>query len=166
MTLQERGPPETVRARAAFQDLLGVQLVRGEPSECEWRIYRDETEPRHVSVAWLSLESFQAWRRDARAVKIAHDVKFVEVDHKAGKLIRVRAEVLGSRINSIQIMGDIFVIPKEAVNTLEEMLQGVELDATALTNTLEVFYMKTCAQTPGVGINDFVKALMKISEYI
>jgi len=29
-------------------------------------------------------------------VKIAHDVKVVEADHKAAKLIRIRAEVKGS----------------------------------------------------------------------
>jgi lipoate-protein ligase A len=151
---------------SAFQDILGVQLISDEPSELEWRIYREETEPRHVSSEWLNLESFQAWRKDARAVKIAHDVKFVEVDHKAGKLIRVRAEILGSKINNIQIMGDMFVIPKEAVNTLEEMFEGIELDTTALTNTLEAFYTNTCAQTPGIGIDDFVETLMKLSEHI
>jgi len=147
----------------AFQELLGVELREGEPSELERRIHDKETVPRHTSEEWLHMESLRA-RREGRAVKIAHDVKMVEADHKAGKLIRVRAEVLGSEIQVAQIMGDIFVFPKEAVHALEEMLIGVELEDASLKRTIERFYDETSAQTPGVTADDFVQALLKIRE--
>jgi len=147
----------------AFGEVLGVELVRGEPSELEWRIFREETALRHTSREWLYVESLQA-RREGRAVKIAHDVKMVEADHKAGKLIRVRAEVVGNEIQGAQVMGDIFVVPKEAVDVLEEMLVGVELDGVSLRRTIERFYDVTSAQTPGITADDFVQAFLKIRE--
>ena len=97
-------------------------------------------------------------------MKIAHDVKMVEADHKAKKLIRIRAEMMGQEIMSVQIRGDLFVIPKEAVATLEEMLVGVKLEEEALMNKLDEFYDATHAQTPGIMAQDFKEALMKLKQ--
>ena len=147
-----------------FQGLLGVKLCEGEPSELERRIYGEETVPRHTSEEWLYMESMRPEGMSGRAVKIAHDVKIVEADHKAGKLIRVRAEMVGSEIRRVQIMGDLFVVPKEAVDILEEMLMGVELEHTKLRSVVDRFYEATQAQTPGITTDDLVEALFKLHE--
>jgi len=147
-----------------FQELLGVTLCKGEPSELERRIYDEETMPRHTSEEWLYMESMRPEGMAGRAVKIAHDVKMVEADHKAGKLIRVRAEMVGSEIRRVQIMGDLFVVPKEAVDILEEMLTGVELERAKLRSVVDRFYEATQAQTPGIVTDDLVEALFKLYE--
>ena len=159
-------PPsaEEVKAvyAAAFQEVLGVELVRGEPTEEEWRIFEEETRPRHMSREWLYMEAPATQRREGRAVKIAHDVKVLEVDHKAGKLIRVRAETRGDEILSVQLRGDFFAIPKESVNRLEEMLAGVRLDEDAVRDRVDSFYRDTDVQIPGIGASDFTTAIMKL----
>jgi len=147
-----------------FQELLGVELYKGDSSLLERRIYEEETVPRYTSEEWLYKESLRPKGVAGRTVKIAHDVKIVEADHKAGKLIRLRAEMVGSVIRSVQIMGDLFVVPKEAVDVLEEMLIGVELESCELRKVVDRFYEVTQAQTPGITIEDLVDALFKLQE--
>jgi lipoate-protein ligase A len=150
----------------AFQDILGVELEEGEPSDLEWEIYDEETKSRHTSKEWLYMEAPPAQKREGRAVKIAHDVKVVEADYKAKKLIRIRAEMMGDEIMNTQIHGDLFVIPKEAVATLEKMLIGVKLEEEELMKTMDKFYDDTRAQTPGITSQDFKEAFMKLKERI
>jgi lipoate-protein ligase A len=149
-----------------FEEILGVELVRDEPTEEEWRIYNEETRPRHTSREWLHMEVPRIQLREGRAVKIAHDVKVVEADHKASKLIRVRAELKGEEILSVQIRGDFFAIPKEAISDLEEMLSGARLEERALRETVERFYEETGAQIPSIGPRDFTEAIMKVKGLI
>ncbi len=145
-----------------FEEILGVRLVRNEPTEEEWRIFCEETRPRHMSREWLYMEAPPSQRREGRAVKIAHDIKVVDVDHKASKLIRIRAEMMGDEILSVQIRGDFFAIPKEVISDLEEMLAGVKLEEHALRGAVERFYKDADAQIPGIGPKDFVDAMLKV----
>jgi hypothetical protein len=98
-------------------------------------------------------------------VKIAHDVKVVEADHKAGKLIRIRAEVRGDEILSVQVRGDFFALPKEAVSRLEEALTGVRLDESAVSEAVNGFYGKG-VQIPGISPGDFTAAIMKVKQLL
>ncbi len=102
------------------------------PPQEEWRIYETETKPRNLSHEWLYMEAPYSTRKPGRAVKIAHEVKVIEADHKAGKLIRVRAETKGDEIIDIRITGDFFTIPKEAIFHLEDALRGKRLDEETL----------------------------------
>ena len=162
--LGEAPPVEKVHYTyaAAFEELLGVELHRDEPTEEEWRIFEEETKPRHTSREWLHMEAPPSQERDGRAVKIAHEVKVVEADHKAGKLIRIRAEVKGEEILSAQVRGDFFALPKEAVFKLEEALAGVSLEESAVSKAVEGFYDETGVQIPGISSGDFVTAIMKV----
>ncbi|MGD2201136.1 MAG: hypothetical protein PVJ38_05865 [Candidatus Bathyarchaeota archaeon] len=166
---RELGDPPTAREvketyAEAFQEALGVELAKSDPSDLEWRIFREETRPKHTSDEWLYMEAPLSQRREGRAVKIAHDIKVVEADHKARKLIRVRAEMRGRFILNAQIRGDLFVIPKEALSSLEEMLVGVELEEDGLMEVIDRFYREVDVQTPGVNIEDFRDAFMKLGE--
>jgi len=164
-----RAPPaeEVKRTYAdAFQELLDVELVKREPTPLEWRIFREEVKPRHTSREWLHMEAPPTSRREGRAVKIAGEVKMIEVDHKARKLIRVRAEMKGDEILGIQIRGDFFAIPKESIATLELMLIGVRLEKEAVSEAVRLFYEETRAQTPGMGPQDLTAAVMGIKELL
>jgi len=146
----------------AFQELLGVKLTKAEPTPEEWRIYETETKPRNQSHEWLYMEAPYSTRKPGRAVKIAHEVKVVEADHKAGKLICVRAETKGDEILDIRITGDFFSIPKEAVFRLEDALRGKRLDEETLRATIKRFYEAERPEMPGVGPEDMVQALLKV----
>jgi len=164
---RELGEPPTVEEvkrtyAEAFEEILGVELVREEPTDEEGRIFNEETRPRHTSREWLYMEAPATQQREGRAVKIAHDVKVVEADHKASKLIRIRAETLADEILGVQIRGDFFAIPKEAISDLEEMLAGVRLEEQALEDAVGRFYEDTDAQIPGMGPKDFVDAMLKV----
>jgi lipoate---protein ligase len=146
----------------AFQELLDVKLTKAEPTAEEWRIYETETKPRNLSHEWLYMEAPYSTRKPGRAVKIAHEVKVIEVDHKAGKLIRVRAEMKGEEILDVRITGDFFSIPKEAVFHLEDALRGKRLEEETLRTAVKRFYDSERPEMPGVGPEDMVQALMKV----
>jgi len=160
--LGESPPPDHIKEVyvEAFQELMGVKLVPGEPTEEERRIYAEETRPRHTSREWLYMEAPRG--KPGRAVKIAHDVKIVEADHKAGKLIRLRAEVKGTEILDLRVTGDLFVIPKEAVRSLEAELIGAHLEEAELLERVTRFYEENSPESPGVSPRDYVDALMKL----
>lgn len=148
----------------AFQDTLGVRLLRSEPTDMEWKIFEEEVKPRHISKEWLYMESPKA--DGGRAVKIAGDVRVLEIDYKAKKLIRIRAEIKGNRILSIDIRGDFFAAPKETVEGLEEMLIGLELEARTVSNAIERFYRESGAQILGLDPIDLSNALLKLKEHL
>ena len=150
----------------AFQRILNVELEKMEPSDLEWKIFNEEVKPRHMSREWLYMEPPISSTRRGRSVKIAGDVKVVESDHKARKLIRVRAEVKGDEILGIQIRGDYFAVPEQAMTRLEESLQGVRLNEASISQAVESFYNETKVQTPGIGVADFTSAVMKIRELL
>jgi lipoate-protein ligase A len=164
--LGESPPPSRIKEVYAeeFQRLLGVKLVHGEPTDEERRIFRDETTPRHTSREWLYMDVPR--NKPGRAVKIAHDVKVVEADHKAGKLIRLRAEVKGTQILDLKITGDLFVVPKEAVAELEAALVGTHLEENELMEQITLFYDEKRPESPGVGPRDYVDAFMKLRAHL
>jgi len=147
-----------------FQRLLGVQLTPGEPTHDERRIFREETMPRHTSGEWLHMDAPRG--KPGRSVKIAHEVKVVEADHKVRKLIRLRAEVKGTEILDLRITGDLFVVPKEAVAQLEAALVGAQLDEDELMERITRFYDEKRPESPGVTPRDYVDAFMKLRAHL
>ena len=146
----------------AFQEILVVKLIKAEPTAEEWHIYETETKPRNLSREWLYMEAPYSTRKPGRAVKIAHEVKVIEADHKAGKLIRVRAETKGEEVIDIRITGDFFSIPKEAIFRLEDALRGKRLEEKTLRVAVKRFYDVEKPEMPGVGPEDIVQALLKV----
>lgn len=147
-----------------FKDLLNVELERVEPTLEELMIFEEETKPRHTSEEWLYMES--PGGKPGRSVKIAHGVKVLEVDHKAGKLIRLQVEAIGDKIFDVEITGDFFIIPKESIDRLEETLRGTRIDEKELTQKIEAFYKKYRPESPGVTPVDFVNAFMKLKNLL
>lgn len=164
--LGESPPPEEIKKVYVeeFERLIGVKLEKSEPSEEEWRIFNEETKPRHTSRDWLYMESPR--QQEGRAVKIAHEIKVVEANHKAGKLIRLRAEIHGDEILDLRISGDFFVIPKEAMSYLEEKLIGLKLDEDILLSEITTFYESEKPESPGVTPQDLTDAFIKLKEFL
>jgi lipoate-protein ligase A len=164
--LGESPPPNRIKEvyTEEFRRLLGVTLAPGEPTDEERRIFLEEMRPRHTSREWLHMEAPRG--KPGRAVKIAHDIKVMEADHKAGKLIRLRAEVKGTEILDLRITGDLFVVPKEAVARLEAALVGAEIEEEELMEIITRFYEEERPESPGVTPRDYVDAFMKLRAYL
>lgn len=147
-----------------FQQIMDIRLEPSKPTPAEYNIFERETKPRHLSTDWLYMESPR--QKQGRAVKIAHNIKMVEADHKAGKLIRVRAEVEEDILMDVNITGDFFIIPKESISELEEKIRGLRLDEAVLLEVVEDYYSEYGPESPGVTPRDIVDACMKLKTHI
>jgi lipoate-protein ligase A len=86
-------------------------------------------------------------------------------DYKAigGKLLRVRMTVTADAppvIQTIRITGDFFMHPEEAIEDLEQRLNGAPLDEAALRARVQAFFDED-VQVVGADVDDFVTALLK-----
>ena len=158
-------PIEEIKGLLAesYEQVLGIELVRSKITETEEKIWEEEVRPKHLSKDWLySKELGHKEFAEERTVKIAGAVRIVEVDHKARKLIRVRAELAETQILDIVISGDFFMIPENAIRDLELGLRGTILERDELLGRIQRFYEKSGVQTPGLTREDFAEALMKL----
>ena len=92
----------------------------------------------------------------------AHTWLLSASNHKAGKLIRLRAEVHGEAILDLRISGDFFIIPKEAMSVLEDRLIGKKLEEDVLFTAISAYYEEDKPESPGVTPRDLTDAFMKL----
>jgi len=148
-----------------YEQTLGIRIARSEPTETEYNIWEEEVKPKHSSSDWLFIpDSDQEELVGGRAVKIADGVKVIEVEHKAKKLIKVRAQLIGTRIVDIKISGDFFVVPEGALASLEAILKDAILEREDLLARVQDFYNKSEVETPGMTPEDFVEAILKLRD--
>ncbi len=82
--------------------------------------------------------------------------------YKAQKgLIKVSLATEGNVIKEIEITGDFFMLPEEALPTLECRLTGMALEQKELDHAIEEFYL-TGVETPLLSKEDFVKAVLGV----
>lgn len=143
-----------------YESILGIKLIPSEPSDAEKRIWIEEVKPRNLSREWLYRQKKESV--DGRAVKVADGVKVVEVDYKAKKMIRIRAELIGDKILDVMLSGDFFMIPRDNLSKLELSLKDVTLRRNEVLEKIREFYKKTNVQTPGITPEDFAEAIMKL----
>lgn len=128
-----------------------------EPAALPAEVYRmaDELALAMTSEDWL-MKGGRPSRE--RAVKIRDGVHIVHRAHKApGGLIRVLMELHDERIAALELSGDFFVYPAEALGELEQVLIGARLaDAESV---IAGFYRSRRVESPGVGPADFAEAL-------
>ena len=99
-------------------------------------------------------------RPDSRQVKISEGVYVIQKMLKTpGGLIRVTAVNQEGLLSDVHISGDFFFFPADHLMDLEKSLQGVAVDSTAITQTVEKFYQQFNVESPGVVPVDFANAL-------
>ncbi|MBS7655613.1 hypothetical protein KEJ50_03835 [Candidatus Bathyarchaeota archaeon] len=146
-----------------YEKILGIKLISSKPTEEEEHVWGEEVKPKHLSREWL----YQRGRPNIiqeRTVKIADGVKVVQADYKAGKLIRVTAELIGERILNLTFSGDFFMIPENKLKDLEEKLKNLTLDKSSILEEIKAFYEENKVQTPGIKPEDFAEAVMKLKK--
>ena len=147
-----------------YEKVLGVAFERSDPTDLERSIWQEQVKPRHLSPEWLHMPERRRLPSEGRAVKVADGVRVIEVSHKAGKLIRVRAELIGDLILDLRITGDFFMLPEDAIPDLEERLKGTKLDRQEVLERVEGFYRERGVEAPGITPGDFSDAVMKLRE--
>lgn len=150
-----------------YRELLGIEFERTEPSKEELEIWENEVKPKHLSAEWLYMpEGRHGWFAGGRVVKVSSSVKLVEIAYKAGKLIRITAEVVDGKLSDVLISGDFFMIPESNIARLENALKNSPLKMDEVLRRIENFYKETGTQTPGITAEDFARAIMKVKEAI
>lgn len=140
---------------------LGAELEVGQPTAEELALM-DDIEARFTSDEWLHQKG---GLRQTEAVKIHADVYLIEAAHKAsGGLIRCTARLREGRIDDLTLSGDFTMLPAFAVGALEQALRGVALDKEAVTARVAEFYSSLQVQSPGVGVADWVTAVMLLKD--
>jgi len=137
-----------------FQKLLGPM----EPSERDDALIAkmDELRGQMISEEWL----YHTRRRpvSGRQIKIRAGTKMVHNVHKAqGGLIRADFEVREEKLGGVHLSGDFFCSPKEAIGWLESRLEGQPFGE--IGTLLERFYADERMETPGIGVDDWIKVL-------
>jgi len=149
-----------------YEKILGIKLIPSEPSEDEMNIFEREVKPKHLSYEWLHMpELTHKGLTIDRAVKIADGIKVIEVAHKARKLIKVTAEVIGDKILDIMITGDFFMVPEDGVSKIEAALKGMILNREEIAKKIREVFEKHDIQSPGISAEDFADAIMRLKEY-
>jgi lipoate-protein ligase A len=145
-----------------FEKVLNIRLVKGEASEEEKRVFRDEVLPRHRSREWLYMpEQRHRELEGLRKVKISGDARLAEADHKVGKMIRVTLEIVQNTLKDVLISGDFFMVPEDKLPLLEENLRGAAADYPEIYRRVRKFYEDNKVETPGVTVDDLSTAIMK-----
>lgn len=140
-------------------ETLNTALELDEPTPRELAI-TEEIEARFASDEWLYQKG---GLRQTGAVKIHVDVYLLEAAYKApGGLIRATARLREERIDDLTLSGDFTMLPAFAVGALEQALRGVTLDAPSIQARVAEFYRSLPVQSPGVGVEDWVAAVMAL----
>ena len=141
---------------------IGIKLAQGKLTDEEEKIFNIEVQPRHTSKEWLNLPQFRhPEMMERRIVKVNDSVRAVEANYKAGKMIRVTAEIVSDKIQDILISGDFFMTPENSLPKLEEALINKSLKRPILLKEVKEFYEKNKIQVPGVEPEDFVETIMR-----
>ena len=83
-------------------------------------------------------------------------------EFKAPKgIIKVFVKLAEDVISQIQISGDFFMYPEEALDDLEQLLVGTNAERTELSKLIEQFYEQRQIQTPMLTPDCFVEAIMR-----
>ena len=83
-------------------------------------------------------------------------------EFKAPKgIIKVSLELDGTVISDINICGDFFMYPEEALDDLERLLVGAKPERAELSKLIEQFYEQRQIQAPMLTPDCFVEAIMR-----
>jgi lipoate-protein ligase A len=141
---------------------IGVSLNPGEITEHEREIFEKEVKPKHVSKEWVCMPELRhPDLLGKRAVKVAGDVRVVQANYKAGKMVKVTMEIASGKILDILISGDFFMIPETILPNLEKELFNASLNEVDLLQRVKGFFERFGVQTPGVKPADIVQAILR-----
>lgn len=140
--------------QANYEAILGPLTPASLPQTVLDKV--DEVHDTHTKDDWL-----MGHRRPSgtgRKVKISSTASVVRNVHKApGGLIRATLEINNDRLTAIELSGDFFFYPREAVAELEALLTRRPLGQVAAI--VRTFYDTGSIESPGVTPEDLITAI-------
>lgn len=79
-------------------------------------------------------------------------------------MIRVQIDLEEDMIKNILITGDFFIHPEEAVESLEAVLRGAEVNEEGLLTLIRKYVEENRVEILGASPEDFVAAIMKATK--
>ncbi|MFQ6125332.1 MAG: lipoate--protein ligase [Candidatus Heimdallarchaeota archaeon] len=128
-----------------YEEALGVEFEDSTLTPEEWKIAR-VLYKKYSSPEWI--------------FGTRHEFEHHTVYKAPGGLIRVALTISHNTIKQINISGDFFIKPSEALEILEKMLTGVPYTAQTVKQIVDEFYHQNIT-TPRVSPQDFVAAIMQ-----
>ena len=114
-----------------------------------------ELADRMINDHWLLKIQRKA---DGRRVKIRSGVEMVQRLHKAtGGLMRAVFAIEDDRYRQVELSGDFFSFPREAVTLLEEAVEGIH--TADLAEVVKTFFSQNPVDQPGVSPDDWLHVL-------
>ena len=155
-----RAPPrERVHAALSrrFEEVLGaLEVARG--IDPELRSEMDRLWRRYSGDDWLRK---RGRRSAARRLKVREGVELVSGAWKApGGLVRADATVRDGRLEGVELTGDFFIFPHEALEELESALGGAEMVRAAVERAAATVLGRPDVEALGVGAQDVASALL------
>lgn len=156
-------PPQEKIAKVYLEKCraaLGRDLEPGTftAEELDWMTRLDK---KFSSEKWL-LDNRKTHSPE-RIVKVHAGVWIGETSHPAnGREIRTLMRTKGNRIDHISLSGDFEINPSYRLKGLENALRNVEMEEENLRELLEAFFELHDAETPGIPVKDWVKAVLKM----
>ncbi len=136
-----------------FQKLLGPMTSKDKDEALQAKI--NELDSWMMSETWLYQERRQISGRD---IKIRAGMHVIHNMHKApGGLIRADIKVKDKKFENVCLSGDFFCYPENAIRSLEARLEGEFVEEVG--PALKDFYVKNEIETPGIGIDDWIRVL-------
>jgi lipoate---protein ligase len=130
-----------------FEKILNTDFTVGVPSPWEIKTAEELFEEKYKKFEWIYAEGK------------AHLNVFSS--YKAGKgLISVSLSLSGDRIEDLKISGGFILHPENAVQELEQGLQGEVLNEESLRERILRLFSVKGIQTAGVTAEDFARAIM------
>jgi lipoate-protein ligase A len=152
-------PRERVHAalRRRFEEVLGpLDVASG--IDAELRAEMDRLWRRYSADDWLRK---RGRRSAARRLKVREGVELVSGAWKApGGLVRADATVRDGRLEGVELTGDFFIFPHEALEELEAALGGVEMERAAVERAAATVLERPDVEALGVGPKDVANALL------
>ncbi len=99
-------------------------------------------------------------RPDLAQVKIAEGIYVIQKMLKTpGGLLRVTAVNQSGELKDVHISGDFFFFPVARLVELENVLDGLPAEASAITQAVSSFYQQYGIESPGLVPADFAQVL-------
>ncbi|MFB0559764.1 MAG: lipoate--protein ligase [Candidatus Lokiarchaeia archaeon] len=131
--------------RKGYEEALGIDFQESKLTPEELKIAKD-LHKKYSSLEWIF----------GTSIEFEHQTAY----KAPGGLIRVALTISQNKIKQIDISGDFFIKPSEALKKLEKMLTGASYNFPKVKRIIEEFYNQNIT-TPGVTPKDFVAAIMQ-----
>ncbi len=139
-----------------YTPLLGEMVRKSLDSELTQKA--DELLEEMNTPEWLLANDRR--RPDAKQVKIAEGIYVIQKMLKTpGGLIRVTAVNQDGLLRDVHISGDFFFFPMASLVELEQALEGLPAETSAIAQTVTAFYQGHSVESPGVVPADFAQLL-------